>query len=327
MCEFLHPPVNWHIPRPLDTLIPMPNQPINQSTYPIDLQTHSTRSDGTETPAELVAHAARLGIRVMALTDHDSVLGVDEALAAGAAHGVRVIPALEYSTTSAPDQDFLDINILGYGIRHNDPDLQAMLQKVIDSRVNQKIEQIEKLQSYGFDIPVQDVLDLAGGVPGRPHMARILMERNPGRFADISQVFREYLAADAENSTFVIRTFSLSVEETIEVTHRAGGVAVLAHPGLYDRVQDVDDVVRRLKAAGLDGLEIWYPYRHSRGLTHLTPTEEHALIRHFSDLADELGLLKTGGSDYHGATKPLIHLGMAGLDEAQWAALGWEIEN
>ncbi len=302
----------------------MPNQQINQSTLsPIDLQTHSTRSDGTETPTELVAHAARLGIRVLALTDHDSVLGVDEALAAGVAHGVRVIPALEFSTTSERKRDFLDINILAYGIRPNDPDLQAMLQAVIDSRIAQKIEQIEKLQGYGFDIPVQDVLDRAGGVPGRPHMAQILMERNPGRFVDMQQVFREYLAADAENSTYVTRTFSLRVEETIEVTHQAGGVAVLAHPGIYDRVQDVDGVVRRLKAAGLDGLEIWYPYRHSRGQTHLSPAEEQALIRHFSELADELGLLKTGGSDYHGAVKPLIHLGMAGLNEAQWRELGW----
>jgi len=304
----------------------MPNtidQQITPSTYPIDLQTHSTRSDGTETPTELVAHAAQLGIRVMALTDHDSVLGVDEALAAGVKHGVRVIPALEFSTTSERNRDFLDINILAYGIRPNDPALQAMLQQVIDSRVAQKIQQIEKLQGYGFDIPVEDVLALAGGVPGRPHMAQILMQRNPGRFADMQQVFREYLAADAENSTYVSRTFSLRVEETIEVTHQAGGVAVLAHPGLYDRVKDVDGVVRRLTATGLDGLETWYPYRHSRGQTHLTPAEEAALIRHFSDLANELGLLKTGGSDFHGAVKPLIHLGMAGLNEEQWAALGW----
>jgi len=303
----------------------MLNQPINKSTpfFPIDLQHHSTRSDGTETPTELVAHAARLGIRVMALTDHDSVLGVEEALAAGAEHGVRVIPALEFSTTSEPDRDFLDINVLAYGIRLDDPDLQSMLQEVIDSRIAQKIQQIERLQAYGFDIPVADVLALAGGVPGRPHMAQILMERNPGRFADMQQVFQEYLAADAENSTYVTRAFSLRVEECIEVAHRAGGVAVLAHPGLYDRVQDVDGVVRRLTAAGLDGLEIWYPYGHSRGLTHLAPHEEQAMIRHFSDLADALGLLKTGGSDYHGTVKPLIHLGMAGLNEEQWAELGW----
>jgi hypothetical protein len=302
----------------------MPNQPITPSTiFPIDLQTHSTRSDGTETPTELVAHAARLGIRVMAVTDHDSVLGVDEALAAGAEHGVQVIPALEFSTTSERDRDFLDINILAYAIDHHSPVLLEMLQRVIDARVQQKVRQIEKLQAYGFDIPVEDVLALAGGVPGRPHMARILMARNPGRFADMQQVFREYLSADAENSTYVTRTFSLRVEETIEITHQAGGVAVLAHPGIYDRVQDVDGVVRRLQAAGLDGLETWYPYRHSRGLTDLTPVQETARIRHFADLADELGLLKTGGSDYHGSVKPRIHLGMAGMTEEQWQELGW----
>ena len=128
----------------------------NASLFPVDLQVHSTRSDGTETPAALVEHAARLGIGVLAVTDHDSVLGVDEALAAGDRLGVQVVPAIEFSITNDRKRDFLDINILGYGIRHDDPELQRVLQRVIESRVEQKVRQVERLQSYGVVVPVDE---------------------------------------------------------------------------------------------------------------------------------------------------------------------------
>lgn len=301
------------------------NSQTNPAIYPIDLQVHSTCSDGTETPADLVAHAARLGIQVLALTDHDSVLGVDEALQAGKAQGVRILPAIEFSTTSEPDRDFLDINILGYGIRHDDPTLQEMLQRVIDSRVEQKIRQIERLQAYGIDVPVDEVLALAGGVPGRPHIAQIAIARNPDRFSSIGEVFEQYLAADAPNSTYVQRAFSLRVEEAIELTHQAGGSAVLAHPGIYGRVQDIDDAVHRMVAAGLDGIEICYPYAREarRSLAAASPAQT---IAHFDELADRFGLLKTGGSDYHGERKR-NRLGEMGLQPAQWERLqercGW----
>ena len=291
------------------------------AAFPVDLQVHSTCSDGTDRPADLVALAAARGVRVLALTDHDSVLGVDEAMAAGATHGVTVVPALEFSTTSEHARDFLDINILAYAIDHHDTGLLTMLQRVIDNRIAQKIRQIERLQAYGVDVPVDAVLARAGGVPGRVHIAQVALERNPGRFTSITDVFNQYLAADAPNSTYVQRAFSLRVEEAIELTHQAGGRAVLAHPGSYTRVQDVDDVVARLAAAGLDGLEIRYTYAHNRGHRGATPAQVAAVVAHFDRLADTHGLFKTGGSDYHGATKPGIAVGDAGLTAAEWRAL------
>lgn len=290
--------------------------------YPVDLQVHSTRSDGTDTPTELVRQAAQVGVQVLALTDHDSVLGVDEALNAGAHFNVTIVPALEFSTLNERARDLLDINILAYGIDHDDAGLQATLTRVIESRIDQKIRQIERLQGYGVDVPVDEVLAEAKGVPGRVHIARVALRRNPARFVSINDVFEQYLSTEAPNSTYVERTFSLRVDDAIELTHQAGGVAVLAHPGVYTRIQSVDDVVRRLTDAGLDGLEINYTYAQNRGHRGASPAEVAALIAHFDSLADECGLLKTGGSDYHGRTKPGITIGQAGLTREEWQALG-----
>ncbi|MBI1297911.1 PHP domain-containing protein [bacterium] len=293
--------------------------------YPVDLQAHSTRSDGTETPTDLVAHAAALGIRVLAVTDHDSVLGVGEALAAGAQFNVQVIPAIEFSTTSQRARDFLDINILGYGINHEDPSLLSTLDTVIAARVEQKIRQIEKLQAYGVHVPVDEVLALAGGVPGRPHIAQVALQHNPQRFSSLADVFAQFLASDAPNSVYVGRAFSLTVEAAIELTHAAGGVAVLAHPGIYHRVQDIDNTIQRMIDAGLDGIEIHYPYakENRRRLPGMSPAQVES---HFGAIAHRHDLLVTGGSDYHGARKD-IQLGECGLSEAQWHRIqertGW----
>jgi predicted metal-dependent phosphoesterase TrpH len=299
-----------------------------QALFPVDLQLHSTASDGTDSPTALVQLAAARGVRVLAVTDHDSLLGVDEAMVAGRAVGVWVVPALEFSTRSERDRDYADINILAYGIDPHHPQLGELLQRVIDSRIEQKIRQIERLQGYGLDVPVDEVLASAEGVPGRIHIARVAIARNPQRFSSIQDVFAQYLAPDAPHSTYVTRTFSLRVEDAIEATHAAGGIAVLAHPGCYPRVRDVDDAVRRMKEAGLDGLEVNYTYAQNRGHYGASPAEVTALIDHFGALAKRLGLLLTGGSDYHGTSKPGILPGQAGLTLAEWQALatqvGWE---
>ena len=294
--------------------------------FPVDLQLHSTASDGTDTPTELVQLAASLGVRVLAVTDHDSTLGLDEAMRAGRALGVWVVPALEFSTRSERERDYADINILAYGIDPTNTELQGVLQQVIDSRIEQKIRQIERLQQYGLDGPVAEVMALAMGVPGRLHIARVVFERNPQHFTSLQDVFVQYLGPDSPKSTYVTRSFSLRVEDAIDVTHAAGGIAVLAHPGVYTRVHDVDDAVRRMRDAGLDGLEVNYTYAQNRGHFGASPAEVAALIAHFSALAEQLGLHQTGGSDYHGTSKPGILPGQAGLPMAAWETLAARLE-
>lgn len=295
--------------------------------FPVDLQLHSTASDGTDAPDALVALCAARGLQVMALTDHDSVLGVNAALAAGQRLGVRVVPSIEFSTRNEPARDLVDINILALGIRHEAPSLQATLARVITSRIDQKIRQIERLQAYGVDISVEEVLASAHGVPGRVHIAQAAYARNPQRFTSIADVFAQFLASDAPNSTYVERTFSLRVEDAIELTHEAGGIAVLAHPGAYPRVRNIDGVVHRLAAAGLDGIEVRYPYALNRGHYGASDEAVATLVAHFRQLAAAHNLLVTGGSDYHGAAKPGIAPGMAGLTLTEWSALaercGW----
>lgn len=290
-------------------------------SYPVDLQLHSTASDGTDTPTALVELCAARGVHIIALTDHDSVLGIDAAIEAGQTLGVQVVPALEFSTRSEPERDFQEVNILAYGIRHHDATLQSVLDRVIASRVEQKLRQIERLQSLGIAVSADDVLARAQGVPGRVHIAQVAYEQNPGRFASVADVFAQFLAANAETPTYVARTFSLTVEDTIEITHAAGGVAVLAHPGAYPLIRNIDDAVRRLVDAGLDGIEVRYPYALNRGNFGADAAAVTALVAHFGDLAEQHDLLITGGSDYHGTAKPGITPGMAGLTHQEWERL------
>ena len=289
--------------------------------YPVDLQTHSTCSDGTDTPKELIAKAAKAGISVLAVTDHDSVMGVAAAQAAGMEAGVQVLPAIEFSTAAEEERDFLDINILGYAIDPTAPALLEMLDRVQKSRVEQKIRQVKRLHTYGLHVPVEEVLALAGGVPGRPHIAQIALKHNPHKFSSLSEVFQQYLAPDAVNPTYVRRCFNLAVEDAIELTHAAGGKAVLAHPGSYRRVRNLEDALRRMAEAGLDGLEVYYPYD-----SEADGSMRDRLIARFAELAERFGLFATGGSDYHGDRKN-NRLGEAGLESEQWERLrdqnGW----
>ncbi len=289
-------------------------------TYPVDLQAHSNCSDGTDTPPELVDKAAALGIRVLAVTDHDSVLGVADAQAHGAAAGVHVLPAVEFSTARDRENDFRDFDILGYGIDPTNATLVATLERLKESRFDQKTRQVERLQSYGLHVPVDEVLALAGGVPGRPHIAQIALKYNPQKFSSITDVFEQYLASDAKHHTNVPRTFILGVIEAIELTHAAGGKAVLAHPGIYRRIRSLEESLSRLADVGLDGLEIQYPYADEGRDSTDRP------ISCFAELAKRFGLFATGGSDYHGDRKP-NRLGEAGLEWEEWEKLrdeqGW----
>ena len=289
-------------------------------TYPVDLQVHSNCSDGTDTPEELIAKAAALGIRVLAVTDHDSVLGVADARAHGAKAGVHVLPAVEFSTSRDRENDFRDFDILGYGIDPTNPTLLDALSRLKDSRIEQKSRQVERLQSYGLYVPVDEVLALAGGVPGRPHIAQIALKYNPHQFTSLSDVFRQYLASDAEYPTHVPRSFILGVIDAIELTHGAGGKAVLAHPGIYRRIRSLEESLVRLVDVGLDGLEIQYPYAPEGRDSTDRP------ISCFAELAARFGLFETGGSDYHGERKP-NRIGEAGLEWEQWQRLrdlnGW----
>jgi len=286
--------------------------------FDVDLQVHTTASDGTCTPTEVVELAARKGIRALAITDHDSILGVAEATVAGArlggstalTAGVEVVPAIELSTRDEPDKDLMELHLLGYFIDPDDPALNETLKHVIQGRVEQKRSQIQKLQELGFDVPEEEVFALAGGAPSRSHIAEVLLRHNPDRVTGKQQLFGEYLSA--RGKAHVPRPFELSLEEAIQVVAATGGVPVLSHPADYPHVRDPVGVVRYAASLGLRGIEVNYTYDKNRRHFGVSKAELHTLIRRFDALADELGLLKTGGSDFHGDRKP-IELGEMGL--------------
>ena len=275
---------------------------------------HSTCSDGGFTPRQIVELAKVKGLKAIAITDHDTVGGVAEAVAAGEECGLEVVPAVELSIENEWEKEFVELHLLGYFIDYQHEELHDILDRIVQARIDQKIRQIKVLQDDGIDVSVEEVFSRVRGVPGRPHIADVVMRRNPGRFASKEDLFAEYLTVGGK--AYTGRTFSLTLAEAIQVVVKAGGVPVLAHPGAYDKVQDVEAMIRRAQEIGLQGLEIAYTYNKNRPHYGLTPVEMQNLMARFEALAEELGLVKTGGSDFHGEGKD-IELGEMGMS---WAA-------
>jgi adenylyl-sulfate kinase len=257
-----------------------------------DLQSHSVHSDGELAAADVVKKASEAGVELLALSDHDTVDGVEEALAAGALYGVRIIPTTEIS---AVDGRYEDLHVLGYGIDHRSALLQERLADARADREHRADAMAERLRELGFEVdpaPI-DARKAAGKPVGRPHLAAAVLAHpaNAERLAeegheDVSSFIPAYLIQG--KAGYVARTRP-TVEEAIGWIHDAAGVAVWAHP-FWD-IQAEDEVlaaIDRYTAAGLDGVEVFYT-SHS---------QEQTLL--LADRCAELGLLTTGSSDYHG---------------------------
>jgi 3',5'-nucleoside bisphosphate phosphatase len=253
-----------------------------------DLQSHSTQSDGSLAPAEVVAQAAAAGVELLALTDHDTVAGVPEALAAARRHGIRLSSAAELSSVHGEHED---LHILGYELDPSDPGLHAALEDFRADRGRRIMAMADRLRELGFSL--DDSSFAARESLGRPHLADAVLAHpdNAERLAregitGKKELFPPYLVPGAV--AYVARSRP-TVEEAIEVIHAAGGVAVWAHP-FWD-IEDPGHVLRTLRyfaARGLDGVECFYA-GHSR---------EQTLILH--DECEARGLLSTGSADFHG---------------------------
>lgn len=244
-----------------------------------DLQLHSTASDGSDPPAEVVRRAARKGFAAIALTDHDTMQGVPEAAAEAAAQGVELIPACELSTL---DENERQIDILAYGVDVNDVDFQATLNTIRSGRLGRAFLMVQRLNELGYRVSWERVQAIAGGENiGRPHVARAMVE------ARVVSAVRDAFTAEFihDGGRCYVQRVKISPAQAIEQIHRAGGVAVAAHPG---RTGLSDDDIAELVTAGLDGIEVHYP-RHSKAET-----------TRFLTMAGRLELLVTGGSDDHG---------------------------
>jgi len=252
-----------------------------------DLQSHSTWSDGALRPAEVVRLAREAGVELLALTDHDTVDGVDEALAAAAREGLRLVPASELS---ALDGDREDLHVLAYGIDHRDPGLCDALHRWRRDRAARGTRMAAAMAELGWAVEVPD----RGDKPlGRPHLAQAIFDHPDNRMrlrreglVNFSQLLESYLIPGRPG--YLRRTVP-DVAEAIEVIHAAGGVAVWAHP-FWDLAADTDvlEAIDRFAALGLDGVEAFY----------ITHTEHQTRL--VARRCTQLGLLRTGSADFHG---------------------------
>ncbi len=251
----------------------------------IDLHTHSNFSDGTMTPTELVSLAQYKKISALALTDHDTMAGNDEAVRAGAKMGVEVIPGIEMSVNHGQ----YEYHILGYWADAGNSVLAAALLRLQGARAERNDKILAKLNDLNIPITAEELQVVSEqGQTGRPHIARILIDK--GVVKTMSQAFDQFLK---KGEAAYASRFSFSASEAIALIRQAGGLAVLAHPAQNDpELSRLPVILAELAPAGLDGIELYYP------------THSNKMKKKLRVLAAQHELLLTGGSDYHGDVRP-----------------------
>ena len=271
----------------------------------VDLHIHSTISDGTLTPQQIVQVAQEKGLTAIAIADHDVVAGVEPAMQAARGSRLRVIPAVEIST----EHHGSEIHLLGYFIDIESPGLLEKLKQIREARRQRARQIVQKLNKLGVGITVEDVAAQAGqGSTGRPHIAAVLVKA--GYVSTSQEAFARYLTPG--RPAYVPR-YRLLPSEAVHTIIQAGGLAVLAHPSIDNAEKYIDE----LREEGLGGLEAYHTH-HSDAQT-----------RRFLQLADELGLLVTGGTDSHGPGGPSpVEIGSVYVsDEYAAGLLAWAKEH
>ncbi|MGA2623058.1 MAG: PHP domain-containing protein [Bacteroidota bacterium] len=244
-----------------------------------DLHTHTTFSDGALTPAQLVKKAKQAGLAAISITDHDSVNGLDEAIAAGKDLDVAVVPGVELSATF----NRKEVHILGYFVDHDDKQFQIFLSELRGERIRRAERIVQRLNQMNIPITMNSVLKQAGdGAVGRPHIAAAMVTE--GLAPSYQSVFDDYIG---NGRPAYERKAEVSPEKTVHLIADAGGLSFLAHPG---RSLD-DNEVHQLVKAGIDGIEVVHP-------SHSPWT-----LQHFHDITSEYFLLECGGSDFHGGLR------------------------
>ena len=261
----------------------------------VDLHSHTTVSDGVLSPEELVDHAARKGVRFLAITDHDATDGLARAIQRAERHSsLKIIPGVELSA----DVEGSEVHILGYLDTYEDQGFQEEMKKFRDGRVGRALAMVEKLRNLGMDVDWERVKEIAGdGAVGRPHVAQALAER--GHVNSVKEAFDLYLG---NGKPAYVGREKLKPGDAIRLIQSVGGKAVLAHPSF---TRNVESLLPGMKAEGLAGIEVYYA-RH-------TPEQTTRMKR----LADKHDLIPCGGSDYHGpGLGPDIDLGDVDVPES-----------
>ncbi len=258
-----------------------------------DLHIHTTASDGRLTPSEAVQRAAKLGLKIISITDHDTVGGIDEALAeARKFPGLMVIPGIEMGA----DVPWGEMHILGYFVDPYSATFCQQLEMLRNSRITRTQKMVSRLADMGISLNWEHVMSIAAGASiGRPHIAQAILER--GYVTILQEAFEKYIGDD---SPAYVQREKLGPIETLELIMEAGGLPVLAHPA---KTENLDSILDELKPAGLVGMEVYYK--------DYSPQTRDRL----AGIADKHGLIRCGGSDYHGFEDDGNEIGRSGVPQ------------
>jgi 3',5'-nucleoside bisphosphate phosphatase len=257
----------------------------------IDLHSHTNASDGTFTPAELIAEARRIGLRALAITDHDTLKGYDLAEPMAREAGLELVCGLEISTKYLGTS----VHMLGYfPVQGPSREFRDWLSFLLESRRDRNRRLIMQLQSLGLEITLEEVEDAGRSLTARPHFAQVLVRKGYAR--DIQDAFDQYLDEGARG---YVQRHDIPIDEAISRIRNAGGVASLAHPVrmLKNEWSRLETAVAELAGMGMQAMEVWHSDHSPEG------------VAFYSELARRNNLVATGGSDFHGANKPKISLG------------------
>ena len=261
-----------------------------------DLHIHSTYSDGSFSPEEIVKMASQRGIDVISIADHDTVDGIEPAQKAAEKHDIEVIPALEFSTFRSK----AEIHILGYYIDYRNEQLNHIIKKIFNARDTRARKMIELLNGEGVEINYNQVKEIAGDdYIGRPHIARAMIEA--GYIQEMGDAFTEDYIGNGGKA--YVSKYKLSPKEAIKIIKDADGIPVLAHPIFINHGQPMtEEDIAELVESGLEGIEVF----HSK--------HDEEAVEYYKEIARKMGLLITGGSDFHGENSPDIDFGDIVID-------------
>ena len=282
----------------------------------IDLHLHSNKSDGSDSPSQLIDKALDLKIKAIALTDHDNIDGVKEFLSYGEDKDIIVLPGIEISIRHEPEREIEDVHIVGLNIDCNSTNLINTLKKQKDGRLMQKEQICTRLrEELDYDITYEEVKSIAGGqIVGRPHIVEIIIKNNPDKIKGKTKndLFK---MISLGGIAYVDREYELNFEESIELINSAAGIPIIAHPGIYE-VSNRSKFIEFCVNAGIKGIEIEYTYSKNRPFYNTEKAEwaQKYLPNFYRKLAKKFNLVKSGGSDYHGGKKG-IKIGEANVPE------------
>jgi len=263
----------------------------------IDLHIHSNASDGTSTPEQIIAQAFDLHLSAIAITDHDTINGSKEAIRSGIPSELKFLTGVEISAN--PPASFPctgSFHILGYAIDLEHPTLNTVLEELQQARKTRNPRILKTLGELGMPVSMEEVeTEMGDGQMGRPHIAKVMLKK--GYIGSINEAFDKYLGKD---KPAYVDKYRMESDQAIELIAEAGGIPVLAHPGLIEPTTKLpfERLISTLTSMGLKGIEVYYPEH--------TPDR----VREYLSICDQFGLLRTGGTDFHGALKPDLKMGV-----------------